>query len=104
MDHELSLGNLLYCIQRQIHKPVFFFEIRHRSTDGDFGCELLLIGFQAFCPEVGFSLHLYGNNLFVSIPPNHKKYNELPYPNYIFYSELLLCSYIFYNELGKCAF
>ena len=58
---------MLYRIQRQIHKLVFFFEICHRSTDGDFGRKLLLIGFQALCPEVSFSLHLYGNNLFACI-------------------------------------
>lgn len=68
-------------IQRQIDKPIFFFEISHGSTDGYLRYEFFVIGFQTFGFQIGLRLYFNGNNLLACV------YNEICVNNNIFYDE-----------------
>ena len=58
----LEKNNLVYSIQRQINEPFFFFVVCHRSTNGNFGREFLMVSLKALSFEINFCLYFNGNN------------------------------------------
>ena len=60
-------ANLFHCIQRKIDKQIFFFILRHRGADRNFGIEFLTVGFQALCFQIDLRLDLHRHDLLTGI-------------------------------------